>query len=108
LKRRYIITGPADRDTIAHFSYIDQHNHAAAVRFLQAAEAAYEKLAAMPELGERQHFRREGLAKLRAWQVRGFENYVVYYRPIEEGIEVVRVLHAARDAATILEEDRMP
>ena len=65
MKRRYIITGP-DRDTIAHFSYIDQHNHSAAGRFLQAAEATYEKLAAMPELGERQHFRREGfVAKLR-------------------------------------------
>lgn len=38
------------------------------------------------------------------WQVRGFENYVIFYRPIEHGIEIVRVLHAARDIAAVFEE----
>jgi toxin ParE1/3/4 len=104
LKRQYIITAPADCDINSHFSYIDQQNHAAAIRFLQAAEASCKELTAMPELGQRQQFRRESLTDLRAWQVRGFENFVIYYRPIEDGIEVVRVLHAARDIAAILDD----
>jgi toxin ParE1/3/4 len=28
-------------------------------------------------------------------------NYVVFYRPIENGIEVVRVLHGRRDIAAL-------
>ncbi len=39
------------------------------------------------------------------WPIRGFENYLVFYRPIEEGIEVTRVLHGARDIRGILEEE---
>ena len=62
-------------------------------------------LAAMPELGERQVFKRADLADLRAWQVRGFENYLIFYRPIEHGVEIVRVLHAARDIAAIFEDE---
>ena len=105
MKRQYIITAPADCDIDSHFSYIDQQNHSAAVRFLRAAEASYEKLAVMPELGQRQEFSREGLADLRAWQVRGFENFIIYYRIIENGIEIVRVLHAARDQEAVFNDE---
>jgi toxin ParE1/3/4 len=100
----YVIAPAADRDVDNHFRYIARHNCEAAVRFLQAADASYERLAAMPELGERQEFRNERLAGLRVWQIRGFENYLIFYRPVESGIEVVRVLHAARDIAAILED----
>lgn len=58
----------------------------------------------MPELGERQGFDRQEIADLRVWQVRGFENYLIFYRPIEGGIEVVRILHSARDIAAIFED----
>ncbi len=35
----------------------------------------------------------------------GFENHFVFYRPHESGIEVVRVLHGARDLESILDGD---
>ena len=37
----------------------------------------------------------------RVWRVEGFERYLIFYRPVGSGIEVVRVLHAARDFPTI-------
>jgi toxin ParE1/3/4 len=37
--------------------------------------------------------------------VRGFENYVIFYRTVEQGVEIVRVLHAARDIAAIFEDE---
>lgn len=104
MKHPYIITPAADQDTDDLFSFIDQRNHDAAVRFLQAAETSYMKLAAMPELGQRQEFHRPELAELRVWQVQGFENYLIFYQPFEHGIEVVRVLHAARDVAAVFED----
>jgi toxin ParE1/3/4 len=99
--RPYLLTPAADRDIDEQFVYLAKQNRDVAVRFFQAAEATFEQLAVMPELGERQHFGRDELAKLRAWQVQGFDNYLVFYRPIDRGIEVVRVLHAARDIAAI-------
>jgi toxin ParE1/3/4 len=36
---------------------------------------------------------------MRWFPVKGFPNYLVFYRPILRGIEVVRVLHGARDIA---------
>jgi toxin ParE1/3/4 len=104
LKRPYVLSPAADRDTDEHFLYIAKRNHEAAVRFFHAAEASFQRLARMPELGERQEFGRAELAGLRAWQVRGFENYLIFYRPIEHGIEIVRVLHAARDIAAIFDD----
>ena len=103
MKHPYIITSAADQDIDGLFSFIDQRNHDAAVRFLQAAETSYMKLAAMPELGQRQNFRRPELAGLRVWQVQGFENFLIFYRPLKRGIEVVRVLHAARDIAAVFD-----
>ena len=38
---------------------------------------------------------------LRRWRVRGFENFLIFYRPIDDGIEVLRVLHGQRDRETI-------
>jgi plasmid stabilization system protein ParE len=35
--------------------------------------------------------------------IRGFEKHVIFYRPIANGIEVVRVLHASRDLEAMFE-----
>jgi toxin ParE1/3/4 len=34
--------------------------------------------------------------------VKGFEKHLIFYRQRETGIEIVRVLHAARDVEAIL------
>ena len=59
----------------------------------------------MPQIGARRELRNPRLEGLRMWPIRGFENYLVFYRPIEEGIEVTRVLHGARDIRVILADD---
>jgi toxin ParE1/3/4 len=84
--------------------FIQRDSPDAAIRFLDATEKSFQFLAAMPELGERQDFERKELAELRVWQVRGFENYLIFYRTVEQGIEVVRVLHAARDIAAVFDD----
>ena len=38
--------------------------------------------------------------------VRDFEKHLVFYRPIVGGIELVRVLHSARDTSAILGQER--
>jgi toxin ParE1/3/4 len=62
----------------------------------------------MPGLGTRWASDRPRLAELRFFPVTGFPNHLLFYRPLENGLELVRVLHGARDIASLLEaEDEM-
>ena len=94
----------AKRDLIEHFAYIGQNNLDAANRFLVAVEEALAKLERLPGMGRVRAFRRQELQGIRSWVVRGFENYIIFYREVEGGIEVLRVLHGARDIDRVLEE----
>jgi toxin ParE1/3/4 len=42
---------------------------------------------------------------MRRLTVKGFENWLLFYRDTEDRIDVIRVLHGARDIAAIFEED---
>jgi toxin ParE1/3/4 len=97
-------TDAALSDLNEQAKFIQRDGPHAAIRFLAAADASFQLLAGMPELDERQEFDRKELVDLRAWQVRGFENYLIFYRPIERGVEIVRVLHAARDISAVFED----
>ena len=82
--------------------FIRRESPKSALRFLEAAEKAFEFLADMPEIGGLEEDVRAELVGLRCWPIRGFENHLIFYLPIENGIAVVRVLHAARDINSIL------
>ena len=68
-----------------------------AFRFLDAADASFDDLAAMPAMGAARDYRHPALAGVRMWRIAGFDNYLIFYRPAENGIEIIRVLHAKRD-----------
>jgi toxin ParE1/3/4 len=59
----------------------------------------------MPGIGELFKTRRRRLAGLRARRIEGFPNHVAYYRTVEGGVEIVRVLHGARNVEAALPED---
>jgi len=68
-----------------------------ALRFLDAVEATVRRVAKNPAIGAGRDFARSELTGLRFFAVKGFTKYLIFYRPIPNGIEVVRVLHGARD-----------
>ena len=45
------------------------------------------------------------LEGLRVWRIQGFEKHLIFYRPVADGIEIVRVLHGARDLDRLLESE---
>jgi toxin ParE1/3/4 len=93
----------ADRDLDDSRDYIAQDNPEAALRFLSAASRTFEELARMPRMGSPKAFRNPRLAGVRQWRTHDFERHLIFYREIEAGIEVLRVLHASRDLESILE-----
>jgi len=39
------------------------------------------------------------------WRVKDFPKHLIFYRPIKDGVEVIRVLHSSRDIAGLFSED---
>jgi toxin ParE1/3/4 len=85
------------RDLVELADHMSHDNLDAALRFLDAAERTFTFLAANRDVGSVCHFAQAESAGLRAWPIDGFGNYLVFYRPTDEGVDIVRVLHGARD-----------
>lgn len=77
--------------------FIAQDNPDAATRVIEAAYEEFKTLAANPRLGRPRRFQNPRLKDIRSWRLSGFENYLVFYREIEGGIQVHHVYHGARD-----------
>lgn len=75
-----------------------------ATRFLEASQKAFETLAKMPEMGRVRRFPHAEVGELRSWAIPGFERYLIFYRALPDGIEVIRVLHGMRDLDRIFGE----
>ena len=76
-----------------------------AIRFLRAAESTFAMLAGMPGMGTLYQADPPLDADLRYFPVARHPNHVAFYRPLVVGIEVLRVLHEAREIAGILAEE---
>lgn len=81
----------AEFDLTLIWDFIAHDNIRAADALLVRIEAAFDMLAANPSAGRA----RDDLApKIRSFPV---GNYIVFYLPLSDGIEVVRVLHGRQD-----------
>jgi toxin ParE1/3/4 len=85
--------------------YVLNGSPGAAERFLDAVESAFQLLARHPRAGRVWKSDHPRLSNLRFWPVKGFESLLVFYREIPEGIEVIRVLHGARELQALLDND---
>ena len=77
--------------------FIAQDNPDAATRVIDAAYETFKTLAANPGLGRPRRFRNPRLRAVRSWRITGFENYLIFYRGVADGIQVNHVYHGARD-----------
>ncbi len=88
----------AKRDLTDHFVFLGESaGMDTARRFLHATNVSFEALARMPAMGAQRRFRNPRWSSVRAWPVKGFERYLIFYRPITDGVEILRVIHGARD-----------
>lgn len=72
------------------------------LRFLVAIEQAFETICAYPEIGVRLELPDPRLSSVRSLEVASFHAYRIYYLPRTFAIDVLRVLHSARDIDGIL------
>jgi plasmid stabilization system protein ParE len=70
---------------------------------LDEAEQAFARLAEFPEIGTPRTAFDPALAGLGLWPVPGFEKFRICYIPRADHIDVLRVLHGARDSDRFFE-----
>jgi len=100
--RRIVRRIAARIDVIEAAEDIAAGNPQAAIRFVRALRETEEMLFTAPGMGSARDFDNAALVGVRFHLVRGFRKYLILYIPGSDGIEVVRVLHGARDLEALL------
>ncbi len=103
MKRDLIVSEAADDDINGYLVYTNERSPEAARRFLAALRRAFEQLLSMPEMGHAWETERRDLEGLRAWRIDDFPLSIFYF-PLPDAIEVIRVLHHSRDIKAVLED----
>ena len=85
----------AETDFVEIWQFIGRDDPRAADRQLDRIEAQCQLLASNPRLGR---LRPEIAQDARAWVV---GRYLILYRAVDDGVEIVRVVHGARDMEQI-------
>jgi toxin ParE1/3/4 len=78
-------------DYLEIWLYVARDNPAAADRLIDQFDANLDALARNPMIGQRADGFAPGLRSLPVG------NYLIFYRPMEEGIALARLLHSARN-----------
>lgn len=84
--------------------YEDNGSSETAERWLDQLRVTFRFLAQNPGIGTPWPVpqRRHRLAGVRTWPVDRFETFIIFYRQVENGIEVLHVLRGNRDLDQIL------
>lgn len=93
-------TPSSRKDYRAIWYYVAEDNPAAADSLLRVFDSKLQLLSDFPHAGRR---RDEVRRRLRSFPV---GEYVIYYRPIRGGIQLIRVVHGARDLRKIFPRRR--
>ena len=71
-------------------------------RFLVAAHETFTLLATQPQIGWSAVLKDARPHWLRLFRINGFERILVLYRPLPDGIDVLRVIHGSRNIEALL------
>lgn len=93
---RYTLAPCVEGELLAIWKTIATDNPAAASRVVEAAYETFAMLAEHPELGRKRTFQNPRVRGVHSWRISGFDNYLIFYRPIPDGVQVLHVYHGAR------------
>lgn len=104
MSRAYRVRGRADAEADRIADYLGARRPEVGERFLRSVRRDYAFLAEHPNAGAVRTSAIKAYRALRSWPVGGFHNYLIFYLPKRNGVEIVRVLHGARDIARLFRE----
>ena len=95
MTRKIVVSRDAEVDLILIWVYYAEKSALAAQRVREEIASKYDLLLQYPQLGRSRDEVRKGLRSF------SIGNYVVFYREIDNGIQIVRVLHGAQDVSGV-------
>jgi toxin ParE1/3/4 len=98
MANRFELTERARRDLKEIWSYIAENNASSADKTLRELAKKFDLLAQNPKI-ENSHG--EFIVNLLSFP---FKNYLIFYFPIENGVEIYRVIHGARNVEDLFED----
>ncbi len=102
-ERRYVLRPKADHDLDEQaYYYANAASPELGHRFLIAAHDTFALLATQPNMGWRSRLENPELLSLRVFRVSGFERILIPYRPLPDGVEILRIIHGSRQLETLL------
>lgn len=88
----------ARADLIAHYVYLaEEATEAVADRFLANAKTSFATLAEQSKIGAPLKLSNRALSGLRKWRVKDFDRFLIVYKPRQDDILIVRVVHTSQD-----------
>jgi toxin ParE1/3/4 len=81
--------------------YLRSKSVEVALRFVIASESTFRFILHNPGVGQLCNFSDPILSGVRVWRIDGFPNHLIYFKPTDRGVKIVRVLHGARDIDTL-------
>lgn len=91
----FVLRPIAQQDLADTYAFIAETSVQQAERWLERVETQCQELAEMPEMGRA---RPELPGSVRSLSI---QRYVIFYRPMADGVEILRVLHGSRDLGSI-------
>ena len=99
---KHFYSPKAEQDLNEIAQYILENNLEAALRFVDAVEKTCTDLTEMPDIGHTFYAHNPALKDMRMIRVsKAYSSYLIFYRQTKRGTEVIRILHGARDLATL-------
>ncbi len=98
---RLVVRPQALTDLDDIFDYIADDSLDRAIAFLRNLYQQMETLAANPGIGRRRDALLPGLRSL------PYGNYLIFYTPLDDGVDIVRVLNGARDLEALFQNEAL-
>ena len=105
MTRRVVRLRQARRDLVETAAYLGERSPDTALRFLAAVEETLAAVADAPAIGAKRTYGDRVSPGSACCAFEGSRKYLLFYRETPEGIELVRVLHGARDIGAALGEE---
>ena len=105
---RITLRPQAEAEMDDQFAFLTLRNVDAGLRFLDQVRESLGRLQETPDLGIRCVSVHDRLTDILVWKVQGFPNHLIFYRCQQDAIEVVRILHRARDIEALFDSGGIP
>ena len=92
-------------DLIEIAEYLSRDSLEQVSDFLKKAEVTFHELSLNPKIGTLRNYGRKNLTGLRILRINKFKNYLILYFVHQDKIEIMNVVHGARNLKSFLSPD---